>query len=329
MTSTSPPPLDHGGELHVVGSLPRSGISAFASALVVCAPTSTASAAGPAEDDWLGIVNIYRTQSGLAPIANNSAWSNGARNHSCWMLLNGIAHDEAPGTPGYTADGDQAGNSGNVAVSSSSTATAAPPHRSVDVRPVPRDRAPSAIAAAGRVRDVRQPSQSVHDAVEVSGHPRRHPRKQLGRRQTDEPCRVPRQWRHDEPHSFRRRVTRSTQLLRLGVPECRAPADRHDAVERHDSNGDARRPWRRRCRHACCTSRTRPARRARSSVATTQSWSYPRPRWLTGSYTVAVTSNGGTANWSFNVDPSAPLGVTEPHAQHVQDARSRQRRSSR
>jgi hypothetical protein len=34
------------------------------------------------------------------------------------MLYNGISHDEVPGQPGYTPEGDVAGNSGNVAVSS-------------------------------------------------------------------------------------------------------------------------------------------------------------------------------------------------------------------
>ncbi len=86
--------------------------------------TTTSAQTSPANSDWLGIVNTYRAQSGLAPVTENPWWSAGARNHSCWMLLNDIAHDEAPGTPGYTADGDQAGNNGNVAVSSNGSATA-------------------------------------------------------------------------------------------------------------------------------------------------------------------------------------------------------------
>ncbi|MEY2401946.1 MAG: hypothetical protein QOJ08_2057, partial [Ilumatobacteraceae bacterium] len=36
----------------------------------------------------------------------------------CYMLYNGISHDETPGATGYTPEGDVAGNSGNVAVSS-------------------------------------------------------------------------------------------------------------------------------------------------------------------------------------------------------------------
>lgn len=78
----------------------------------------------PYDEDWLTIVNAYRQTSGLAPIVENTTWSAGARNHSCYMLYNGITHDEVPGNPGYTADGDAAGNAGNVAVSSNVNETA-------------------------------------------------------------------------------------------------------------------------------------------------------------------------------------------------------------
>ena len=71
---------------------------------------------------------MWSTPIGLSqaclPVTENPAWSGGAQSHSCWMLLNGIAHDEAPGTAGYTTAGDEAGNSGNVAVSSNSNASA-------------------------------------------------------------------------------------------------------------------------------------------------------------------------------------------------------------
>ena len=77
-----------------------------------------------ANDDWLGIVNTYRTMSGLGTVGANQTWSNEATAHSCYMLQNGITHDEIPGRPGYTPGGDIAGNSGNVAVSSSLSATA-------------------------------------------------------------------------------------------------------------------------------------------------------------------------------------------------------------
>jgi len=90
--------------------------------IAVAAAPSTAAAV--ADDDWLGIVNTYRAMSGLSPVTANADWSAGAKNHSCYMLHNGITHDEIQGSPGYTPSGDVAGNSGNVAVSSSANARA-------------------------------------------------------------------------------------------------------------------------------------------------------------------------------------------------------------
>lgn len=77
-----------------------------------------------ADDDWLGIVNTYREMSGLGPVSANATWSTEAQAHSCYMLQNGISHDEDPAKAGYTPGGDIAGNSGNVAVSSATSATA-------------------------------------------------------------------------------------------------------------------------------------------------------------------------------------------------------------
>lgn len=88
------------------------------------AATSAPASAEVAADDWLGTVNTYRAMSGLDPVSENTTWSSQAQAHSCYMLQNGIAHDEIPGRPGYTTGGDIAGNSGNVAVSSSVSATA-------------------------------------------------------------------------------------------------------------------------------------------------------------------------------------------------------------
>jgi hypothetical protein len=85
---------------------------------------SANTSAAVASDDWLGVVNTYRQMSGQQPVTANATWSAEAQAHSCYMLQNDITHDELPGNPGYTPGGDTAGNSGNVAVSSSSAATA-------------------------------------------------------------------------------------------------------------------------------------------------------------------------------------------------------------
>jgi hypothetical protein len=96
-------------------------LSAVAGTLLTTGASQSAGAVG--DDDWLGIVNTYRAMSGLDPVTPNGTWSAEAKAHSCYMLLNGITHDEIPGRPGYTPGGDIAGNSGNVAVSSAVSAT--------------------------------------------------------------------------------------------------------------------------------------------------------------------------------------------------------------
>jgi len=95
------------------------GIGLFVAALAPAA--ITASAATPTfispTADWLTTVNYYRAMAGVGPVSEDPAMSSGAAAHSCYMLYNGITHDEAPGLPGYTPEGDAAGNNGNVAVS--------------------------------------------------------------------------------------------------------------------------------------------------------------------------------------------------------------------
>ena len=101
----------------------RSAAVGIGFALAIVAPAGiTASAATPSfispAADWLTTVNYYRAMAGVGPVTEDPALSAGAVNHSCYMLFNGISHDEVPGFPGYTPEGDLAGNNGNVAVSS-------------------------------------------------------------------------------------------------------------------------------------------------------------------------------------------------------------------
>ena len=72
----------------------------------------------PSTASWLTTVNYFRAMAGVGPVVEDATMSAGAVAHSCYMLYNGISHDETPGLPGYTPEGDVAGNSGNVAVSS-------------------------------------------------------------------------------------------------------------------------------------------------------------------------------------------------------------------
>lgn len=96
----------------------------LAGALLAFSHAASTAAADPVppfitpDAPWLTTVNYYRAMAGLAPVVENTTLSAGAANHSCYMLYNGISHDEIPGRQGYTASGDTAGNNGNVAVSS-------------------------------------------------------------------------------------------------------------------------------------------------------------------------------------------------------------------
>jgi Cysteine-rich secretory protein family len=97
--------------------------------LATIAPGSFASADAvptfiPRDSPWLTTVNYFREMAGLSHVSENPTLSTGAYQHSCYMLQNGISHDEVPGKPGYTIEGDAAGNNGNVAVSSAFGASA-------------------------------------------------------------------------------------------------------------------------------------------------------------------------------------------------------------
>ncbi len=95
-----------------------------ASMCVSAAVASVANAANPtppfisAGADWLTSVNYFRSMAGLPPVVEDPALSPGAYNHSCYMLLNDITHEEIPGRPGYTSSGYSSGQSSNVAVNS-------------------------------------------------------------------------------------------------------------------------------------------------------------------------------------------------------------------
>ncbi len=109
----------------------RSAIAAIVMACTaITAQPSVAAAAEPVPPyilpaaNWLSVVNYYRAMAGLPKVTENTALSPGAYNHSCYMLYNGISHDETPGQQGYTTSGDTAGNQSNVAVSSGYGATA-------------------------------------------------------------------------------------------------------------------------------------------------------------------------------------------------------------
>ncbi|MBG7605438.1 MAG: hypothetical protein IZT58_12505, partial [Actinobacteria bacterium] len=285
---------------------------AVAATLVLPAVTpGVAEAAGPGDYDWVGIVNTYRAQSGLAPITANASWSAGAVNHSCWMLLNGIAHDEAPGTPGYTTAGDQAGNSGNVAVSSVAAATprnhidlwmAGPFHAIGILRPSltqagyglcssPPNPSTTPWKSGGTLDVVRGNNWGAPKPATPIVFPGNGSTTSLTRFVAESP----------DPRSFCNwsgkkvglplialmpsNVTSATATLTGPsgpVPTCVLTKSNTSGVASSILGGD-------------------------NAVIVV-----PAAPLTTGTYTVSVNSDGGAANWSFNVDPNAPLVVDMP-----------------
>jgi len=71
----------------------------------------------PADADWLTSVNYFREMAGLPPVTEDVRLSFGAAKHACYILHNGLTHDEEAGRPGYTREGDEAGRRSNVALS--------------------------------------------------------------------------------------------------------------------------------------------------------------------------------------------------------------------
>lgn len=89
----------------------------LAGVLAVLVPSAMAQREDVVELSFVDRLNFFRAQSGLGPVAENVGATAGAEAHSCWMLINGLAHDETPGSPGYTPEGDATGNSSHVAIS--------------------------------------------------------------------------------------------------------------------------------------------------------------------------------------------------------------------
>jgi hypothetical protein len=73
--------------------------------------------AGLTPEQALPILNQWRTEAHLPTLpAFDSAENTGCAHHNHYMALNGgLQHDEVPGNPGYTSDGDAAGNSSVLA----------------------------------------------------------------------------------------------------------------------------------------------------------------------------------------------------------------------
>jgi uncharacterized protein YkwD len=107
-------------------SAPSAGLTAYLPLLskVEPAPTPTATPTQPPQVDWLSYLNYLRSLGGLAAVNENTDWSNGCWLHSRYMVKNDeIGHEETPGNPWYTEEGNTAAANSNVMVSSTTSAS--------------------------------------------------------------------------------------------------------------------------------------------------------------------------------------------------------------
>jgi len=108
--SSVPPP----GPVPPTIAAPSPAADPAKTAAVLAAVTPPPLAAGAS---WLTTLNYYRAMAGLAPVADNPAWTASEVAHSSWMATNNrIGHDEIPGTPGYSTAGAVAARNSNVAL---------------------------------------------------------------------------------------------------------------------------------------------------------------------------------------------------------------------
>ena len=284
-------------------------LATVASALVLASSPTSAIGGEPDHNDWLGTVNVFRAQSGLAPVVENPAWSTGARNHSCWMLLNGIAHDESPGTPGYSSDGDEAGNNGNVAVSSNASATArshinlwmsGPFHAIGILRPSLQQAAFGICASPPNPSAGQWKSGATLDVIRGNNWGAAKPTSPIvfpGDGATTSMTRFIAE--SPDPRTF---CGWSGQQVGLPLIAMMPSAVSAATATLTGPNGPV---------PTCVLTQSNTSGVARSLLAGDNAVVVvPNAPLASGAYSVSVGSNGGNANWSFEVDPSAPLTVT-------------------
>lgn len=67
---------------------------------------------------WLAYLNFYRATAGLPPVAENTAWSDGARKHAMYIVKNdALLHSEELDNPWFTPEGLAAARQSNLFVS--------------------------------------------------------------------------------------------------------------------------------------------------------------------------------------------------------------------
>ena len=292
-------------------------VTAIVGTVVLVATPAPASAVG--DSDWLGIVNTYRAMSGLSPVSANPTWSAQAYDHSCYMLHNGITHDEQPGLPGYTSGGDAAGNNGNVAVSSTASATARShidlwmtgPFHAIGV--LRHNLASSGFGLCNTTSSSTSwRSGGTLDVIRGIDSSRARP---------NAPIVFPGNGATVPLNSF---ITESPNPVSLcgwsgsaGLPLIAMMPNKVSSASATITGPNGPIPT---CSlHAGNTQANGTARAILDNDNAVVVM--PRQVLANGTYQVHVTSNGGTASWSFTVDTSAPLSASPPKAVSLPDTK--------
>jgi hypothetical protein len=225
------------------------------------------------------------------------------------MLLNGIAHDETPGTPGYSDEGDQAGNNGNVAVSSNSYATArshidlwmsGPFHAIGILRSSLQQAAFGMCSSRTNPTAGRWHSGATLDVIRGNNWSAAKPTSPIvfpGNGATTSMTRFVAE--SPDPRTF---CNWSGQ--QVGLPLIALMPSTVTAANATLTGPNGPVP-------TCVLTQSNTNGVAKSLLAGDNAVVViPSAPLVTGAYAVSVGSNGGNANWSFNVDPTAPLTVT-------------------
>ena len=302
----------HASDRRKPGTSPAVGVSATVGPrwpiVGVHGAADRSSAAGVDANDWLArrqhVPDAVRPG---ARSADNGAGRAEPANHSCWMLLNGIAHDEAPGTPGYTVDGDAGGQHqqrGRVERrlddAPRATSICGCPDRSTPSGSCGRTyaRRRTASAPARRTRpSTPWKSAATLDVIRGTSpvRSRRTPIVFPGNGATT---------------SLTRFVAESPDpriVLRLGRPQRRTAADRHDA-RRGVTSAGATLPVPT-VRSATCVLTGANTTGVASSILGGDNAVVvvPDGPLVTGTYTVSVSSNGGAGQLVVQRRPERPL----------------------
>ena len=222
---------------------------------------------------------------------------------------NGIAHDETPGTPGYSAEGDQAGNSSNVAVSSVASSTprshidlwmSGPFHAIGILRPDLRQTSYGQCSSPTNPTATPWKSAATLDVIRGTS-PGPKPSSPIvfpGNGATTSLTRFVAE--SPDPRTFCGWGGRSVGLPLIAL----MPAALTSAgAVLTGPNGPV---------PTCVLTGANTSGVASSILGGDNAVVVvPDAPLVTGTYTVAVTSNAGPANWTFNVDPNAPLAPNE------------------